>query len=1096
MSNYAKALKHIALRGRAGVGLSAAEAEIKLYKKSFLPPDYAPPKIDKWDDMIQRWTYAWQYPVSDTIETPSRQVLKDYRNNLIELADFLKSVAENPPFLKTENDKCYPLLPKIPQHERLPPSDHISSTEVSSKASNAEEAPFFELVPGEPMVEEGIPLAYVDVMAPITVFSKELAIHLADVGLSFDEDGIKTAIRALGLADKESEATFLFDFARSIGLAGRNIISYNALASNLRGKDCVKSVMELIERAKSNGITPNIVTWNILISRMSNVGDTQGAIQVYSHMKALANIEPNEEVITTMLWVYASDNSEESTQKCIELFEQMQSMHNMVPLRASYVAVLFSLRFRKSRLSELLELAQKMEIVGYHWSPLVYECLMINHSCTGNLTEIRSLHAKMRENGVEMTAGHLFPIIEALRNQSDQDITDKLKFWRSQIDIGWGVLRLIQKRCAHLEKVQYQVRVEVGFDALLRLLETGIEKISAHYPGEWEKLMPVKQEATKIYEKGPYEDGITPWSKRCHVNYMKVLAHFPEDRARVTSLFHVVLGECRVAQNRSSKNKLYRACVVMIKMHLKSGEEGGTRKALEYIELMENHSIFPSRHLMRQIRRIADEAAYTRDMKRRARRMQQAKEEYNEKDSGQNTVENPSHTEVNVETSNTAFDPINPLSPQDISSLKDQIATQKDEYSKSQIDEYFLNPKKNYDNPNDLPPLGPVQPLGDTKRSASFWDSWSENTISKHEMFEDNAVDNIPQGGIFSEKNTALQKLGIISKFENKEDIPNPAGNKLLQKLRGDGTEPAGALWAIDGSGYSYPSSRSGVFGWDATFWRERQIIKKAYDQSISSGNLSWIRNVPASLPNLSKRTVPEQLELEQTGAKSDGELADSRAYPLERYDSGEHKLPSEHASPVTPKDAYAWEKEKDHPLIPYMTEKEIIQEMGYDDEIDEVESEDTLGVITKLQSERMNERTMETLRNAPTDVISYGATHGMGEHKVTGYKNRKYDYLRRFKEMYQRGQLEVPDEPIVRFGRKESDLTASTAASVEAFYAAHEKAEKMGEARNVTPISANSVMKRNMRRGNVTLRTKKLRTKGVRRKSLGLEKAHVEPHD
>ncbi|KNH07959.1 hypothetical protein XU18_1438 [Perkinsela sp. CCAP 1560/4] len=68
-------------------------------------------------------------------------------------------------------------------------------------------------------------------------------------------------------------------------------------------------------------------------------------------------------------------------------------------------------------------------------------------------------------------------------------------------------------------------------------------------------------------------------------------------------------------------------------------------------------------------------------------------------------------------------------------------------------------------------------------------------------MFEDNAV-NIPQGGIFSEKNTALQKLGIISKFEDKENIPNPAGNKLLQKLRGDGTEPAGALWAIDGSGF------------------------------------------------------------------------------------------------------------------------------------------------------------------------------------------------------------------------------------------------------------------------------------------------------
>ncbi|KNH07958.1 hypothetical protein XU18_1437 [Perkinsela sp. CCAP 1560/4] len=83
---------------------------------------------------------------------------------------------------------------------------------------------------------------------------------------------------------------------------------------------------------------------------------------------------------------------------------------------------------------------------------------------------------------------------------------------------------------------------------------------------------------------------------------------------------------------------------------------------------------------MGQIRRIADEAAYTRDMKRRARRIQQAKDEYNEKDSGQNTVGNPSHTEVNVETSNTAFDPIKRLSPQDISPLKDQIATEKEKH--------------------------------------------------------------------------------------------------------------------------------------------------------------------------------------------------------------------------------------------------------------------------------------------------------------------------------------------------------------------------------------------------------------------------------
>ena len=1109
MSNYAKALKHVALRGRASVGLSAAEHEMKLYKRSFLPPDYAPPKLDKWDDMMERWTHAWQHPIADNIETPSREVVRDYRKNILELADFLRIVADNPPFLKTSDDKCLPLLPKkMPQQqledmtikeqnavELSEKEEYSEKTENREKAENFREAekseetekPYLELVPGEPIVENDIPIAYIDVMAPITVYAKELAIHLADAGLSFDEDGLKTAIRALGLVGCQSDAVFLFDFGRALGLAGRSIVAYNALAATHIGSGSAQAVMDIIEKAKANGITPNVVTWNILINRMSSAGDSQGAIQVFSHMKALANIEPNEEVVTSMLWVYANEGSDESVQKCLELFEQMQTTLEMIPLRQSYTAVLYAMRYRKSRTTELLETAKKMELIGYRWTPLVYECLMANHACSGNLSEIRKLHAQMRENGIVMSAGHLYPVLEALRHQDDKSAKSVSVFWKAHLSTGWGVLRLIQKRAAaQLFESKYQRAVEVGFDGLLRLYETVVGKVQKKYPGELMKVDSLKKEVVTLYEKGPFEDSVTKWDRRCHVNYMKVLAHFSEERARVTSLFQHVLQNCQSQQMRQSKETLYRACVVMIKMHLRSGEEGGTRKALEYIELMENHAIFPTRRLMRQIREIADEAAYTRDMKRRGRRMQQAREEHL---ADEDSTENPPPPPPEDDEAHTAFDPLHPLAPQDVSSLKDFMA--KNENSRN-AEKAMAVAQKSADDPDNLPAVVPVESLDSTP--ASFWERWTKNTISKHDLFTENGPDAMPRGETFSEKNAALQKLGVTSPFVTKDDIPKPAESTLLHKLRTEGSEPTGALWAIDGSGYSYPASRTGSFGWDATLWQERQLVKKAYENAISSSQLSWLRNIPMSLPNTLRKTVPEQMELEATGAKSEAEVSDVRAFPLERYDDGGVEPASEHASPVDAADAYAWEKEKGHSLVPYMSENEITREMGYDDAIAQIADTDILSVQRRQQAMDATRRTIDTLKKAPTDVIAYGATHGMGEQKVCGYKNRKYDYLLRFKDMYQRGQLEVPEEPVVRFGRSEEDLSASTAASVEAFYAATKLSEERGEGHVVEPRTEERVEAHRQRLRRSEQRSRMLRKKGVDTRKLQSPMGKVEP--
>ena len=1135
-STYAKAVKHIALRGRTALGPSVKELELQLYRKSFLPADYRPPKTEKWDDMIERWAYAWQYPLEDDTCGESRNVVKNCKSGLRRLADFCSEIQNDPPYvLGKDKISVYPLLPSsdstknvknCDQNEESKDVTHGNSTPASSNKLSAQFTTNASLLPSEPLAEDGMPVAYLDFNAPITARSKELAVLMAnDLGLSYDPEGIKSAIRALGIYGNYKAAATLFDLAKALGLGGQNIISYNAIIAMYANQGLVNECMSLVEEAKSKGVTPDRVTWTILIHGFVQAHDCSSAIQVYDHMRELANLEPDEATFAAVLWAHARDITKESSvMKCVELFEHMQSAYNMMPLRQCFDAVLYALQRQPKDHALLVEYGRKMEILGFEWSNQTFFYMMCGSANRGDLSALRKLFAKLQENGHKFQVQHLLTVLTAYshairkaeyENFKAENAHPKNGLWKEAETTCLGVLALIHTRSKGADKlvkagdettsdlaVAMKLKSKDSFtshwisralSSLLHIYASIIHMIGEHYAHDLTLFQEWSNKGMRIWTHSFNDYNITEKPAQAYVAYLKFLSLCKGEVARAESVFAELALSGGVGQKKILPKSAY---VNMILLHLRSGEEGSTTRALSYLDAMEKVGYPSTVALLRRIRNISEEAAYTRDMRRRSRRMEQAREEYEERhgsgtaeheipldhqnESSLNAQKEKSSSDIHpsfrglrdVEQTNfrgdyrtqgtpdgvdpdVVYDPTNPLLH-----CKDDLRRPLGSSTEQSNKEL-----RKFDAEQNLPSLDPVPPM-DTP--IEYWEKWKSNTLTKHKLFDSPSDDGTPRGESFEEKNQALAKLGIISKFKKPEDIPNPRDrNKLLPILRADGSEPAGALWAIDESGYVYPEKRLGAFGWDTTLWRERNLLKKYAALAVSRGETSLLQSTPFAPVGMTKRTIPEQIEIDSTNAKTPSELADAKAFPHEVYEDGSRKPVAEHSTSLPHAGELVWVKDRTNPLAPYMDDEDMENAMQSADTLvssennrsdavttdspqpmspvmyaaqKELYTESVLAKQIAKEESSQSRDVIETLRTHKTETLAFASRHGIGARSVAGHKNRKYDYLQRFKEMYQRGQLEVPEEPLLRFGRSASDMTHTTAASIQAFYDAQKR--------------------------------------------------------
>ena len=96
LSPYAQALKQVAIRGgKSAFGPTAVEDDLRMSRAGVLPADYRPPPTTAWDDTIERWAYAWQFPVAESLPTRSTEISN--HPALEGVLDIAKRLLEAPP---------------------------------------------------------------------------------------------------------------------------------------------------------------------------------------------------------------------------------------------------------------------------------------------------------------------------------------------------------------------------------------------------------------------------------------------------------------------------------------------------------------------------------------------------------------------------------------------------------------------------------------------------------------------------------------------------------------------------------------------------------------------------------------------------------------------------------------------------------------------------------------------------------------------------------------------------------------------------------------------------------------------------------------
>lgn len=1182
LSPYAQALKHVALRGgKLALGRSAREGELALYRKGVLPADYLPYAHGKWDDTVERWAHAWQFPAVEVGfedgegESLIRLVSRDHPQmlNLLEFGTQLLCSPPSASFVsgapnnvssngkEKEKDSTIPAEDEKQQHgsssgpntleaavEELSPPLLLLSSSSSLNTAVASTSPSVMLRKDSSAVpisvlETIVPRAYIDDGSAKAAASKELCAILEASGLDYTEDGLTVAIAAMAVTAlsspgpstiqyvKEEDpsrmggavtgyyqaARAIFNWVASLGL-GPNAEMYKALMRHPSSQGDVRGAMELIEEMKERGVTPTIGNWHELMRAFIKAKDYESVHQIVDSMKMYANIEPNEVTFVLQLRALAKGQSMNfnALAEAVQLFDQMEQVYGFIPSRPHYDAMMFALCQSPAPEMRLRceELARKMELMGLVWDRNTFLYLIRSAQVVGGVEAVELYLGKMRERGIPLTSLHLAWAIQAhvqrvirLHQQShgedeNRDSGDDGAAASSSL----RVLRLAEKLSQHAKTCFgiYHLIQQRGWEMQLPVLNSLLrlacqcsiilynEYSTLGIPGEENALEKKEEGDTALHSRElrrfldyfedhtryMWEQAFEEWHLRrdvysyeCYITLLAqqqrideaeklfqqmILGHppflsdFTEESSHNSTTAYYSGGELMpLAPTRRTYESL-------IFMHLSSGEEGGAARALYYLDALEKSGIPIRGSLLQKMVRIHNAAGYKRDMKRRARRIMQAREEYMQRKAEwemrgggefatttpptanrgssekKKDSDRPHHIpDSRRRTRRPAPPGVQPEGDPPHRTEEDSIPGAREEGRTRESTGTMLKVRE--EEGKESPASSPLKPWS--------WEEWNKNTIHKHELFDEENPDGTPKGETFAEKNIALAKMGIdYSPFREKSDVPS-LSSSLIAKIRATEGEITGALWALDGGELGYPKDGGGPEGWGVRLWRERQLIRKEF-QKIKEG--VGASSVPAlSNAGNAVRVVGDQLDIEQSGATTPGELSDWRRYPEHRYDDTHRAKPTSEiafapasSSVTTATSALVWQQEARDPLAPYKTDEEIAiaNDNVFYQQLEEEATEKTKEVVAVLQERRENE----------VEITGRGPT-----------RRSKYDYLEKWREMYRHGSLDVSDlsspscsSRLLHFGRTPDDYKETLSSVVREWHERQKR--KLPAARSV----------------------------------------------
>ena len=859
-------------------------------------------------------------------------------------------------------------------------------------------------------VPAGIPAAYIYDGSHLSKLSIRFGQVLADdLGLGYDEEGITTALQALAYANMPAEARQLFTLASRLGFA-MNATMFNALLYADAQLGNINPVMAGIEEMKGLGITPVRNTWHLLMLGFSKAKDYGAVSQVCDNMKAYANIEPDEATFALQLNALASDRTKENNvAEAIQLFDQMENVYGYVAGRPHYHALMRALATkRQTAMRERLELmGTKMEMLGIPWNPTTYTIQMRSAQLWGDTARIKKLFAKLRDDGLPARPTMYAWAIRAYANEMKQrnfedDFRQKQKspvpYLVDQLTLCYSMYALLAKRADAAEAAGAAVDSDSDsvvtthvVDALLFAASSAVMLAMEHAPDDTEAIMKFEQQAAALWDREYDARGVERTVYSHHV-YISMLAHQQRIDEAERLFQDIVL--------RHDQTPLPKTYEVLMFMHLASGEEGGTARALQYMEAMERSKMPIAAATLKQFVKINNEAGYKRDMKRRARRIMQAREEYMARQresapfadqyadssaAAASSSASPSSSANVDDDDHNERDTISTLAPNPTMNAP-QSGFEAEASPSQQLEE-----RRTMRSEHSLKPL-PIDP----NSTLAWWHKWRKESASKHELFPVEGEDGMPRGESDADRQLALTAMGIAP--VPKEELPDPTRHRLLPKLlKEEGSQPAGALWALDGGDLSYPSDGGGPQGWGVQLWRERKLLEKEHQKALEGRDGASLADF--STLGTGARVANDQLAIEEAGLKGPGELADYRQYPNHLYDDGTLKPASEMAHHVSPSAELVWRQEAADPLSPFKAQDEL-----------SLEAENVFFSDIQLASKGKIQDAIAAIKakeEASAEVV--GSTLA---------RRGKHDYLDKWREMYSHGTLEVPDEPIAQFGR------------------------------------------------------------------------------
>ena len=1114
MSPYAAALKHVALRGAPAFGPTAKESDIALYRAaSELPADYRPPVQGQWDDTVERWAYAWQSPIADLAVRSSEKIRHHSEfHRLVEVAK--KLIAASDPKLESSAQP----VPGSPDEQQMNSSDtqvdstggvpssraattlptgasspssepnrtkkrtlkrkgakrQVASGDASDVSGDAgtltvttsESPPNAATTGGSAKLmsaeefsrQTAVPIPYIDDGSPMAQLSKEFGLMLIETfDVPYDATGIRSSIAALSKEGHFDEAKGVLAFALKMQF-DVSADHYNALMSGYSKLGDHEAVMNVIETMKERALTPTTVTWNTLARCFIRRGDGASALQVLENAKALANCEPTEEYFLSYFDALAVDRSRLSGPfEALQTFDQMEHVNGIIPTKPLYHSFMRCLQIGDGGNSAELrqkveECAQKMAMLGMTWDQQTFTLLLQNAARQGDLSRLRELFCQMRHEGVACQPTHMAVAIQAhtsamkklTGNAQSNDASRPVQKLVEYVNVGFGLLEMLYQRGgrASVTPRVLDSLMELVSCAYSRSLEPGFRETASSSPSQPTEEKGSETEASDPSITSDSSNNEHSLSLASHVDKLWKLTYDELGLTRTTQSYHhyivFLARQLRIDEAESIFQELTRTYEArplrktyeaLILMHLLSGEEGGSKRAINYMEAMQRdgHSIRPQ--LLFKMRKSADDASYRRDMKRRARRIMQAREEYLARQ--QMTKDDAGLAAAEVRQAEAA--------------AQAQGQTQ-------------------------LAPL----PISATSTLA-WWHEWKAKTVSKHELFETERDDGLPRGESFSEKNAALAKMGITSQYLTPQDVPtanrDPKTSITAAIARESEFHPAGALWAIDGGEINYPATRAGSEGWAATLWREGRIVRKMATAQQSSDAAAAAK---LSSAGNAIRTAPEQLLIEQANAKTVGELRDAQMFPDHVYDDGTPKSAKELAAPISPAAELVWQVEAHDALSPYRTNEELEALAAPGSSTNRFRGELADDVKAKADA------AIQALKSGTENEVSIV---GRG---VT--RKAKYDYLEKWRDLYRQGTLDLPEQPVIRFGRTPTDHRTTIANSIKSWFEQNRRQQPTEDEQQLWRSTADR--NRDMQRAKQHMR----RANGSKDSRQRTERAHRDP--